>query len=190
VRKGGRVVCGAIHMSYIRQLPDNIEWEETHLLSVADLTRQDAFEFHAIAPKIGIKTTTIVYLLEQANVALADLRAGRFQGAGLSSALLGERATTPQSIVDLAAISCRQFVGSNCSRERIVASEVGLRSRFKCASSVVLAKAFSRCSMAPRCCFMALGRKQIFIRSLLQFSDFGIGHCCFSFLSFGHGLLP
>lgn len=84
-----------------------------------------------------------------------------------SPALLGERVTAPQSIVDLAAISCRQFVGSDCSRERIVASEVGLRSRFKCASSVVLAKAFSRCSMAPRCCFMALSRKQIFVRSLL-----------------------
>jgi hypothetical protein len=190
VRKGGRVVCGAILMSYIRQLPYSIEWEERHLLSVANVTRQDAFEFHAIAPEIGIKTMTIVYLLEQANATLADLRAGRFQGAGLSSVLLGERVTTPQSIVDLAAVSCRQFVGSDCSRERIVASKVGLRSRFKCASSVVLAKAFSRCSMAPRCCFMALSRKQIFIRSFLQFSDFGIGHCCFSFLSFGHGLLP
>jgi alcohol dehydrogenase, propanol-preferring len=50
---------------------------------VASLTRQDAFEFHAIAPKIGIKTTTIVYLLEQANAALADLQAGRFPGAAL-----------------------------------------------------------------------------------------------------------
>ena len=83
VRKGGRVVCGGIHMSDIPQFPYRILWEERQLLSVANLTRQDAFEFLAIAPKIGIKTTTTIYPLEQANAALADLRAGRFQGAAV-----------------------------------------------------------------------------------------------------------
>jgi propanol-preferring alcohol dehydrogenase len=83
VRKGGCVVCGGIHMSDIPQFPYSILWEERQLLSVANLTRQDAFEFLAIAPKIGIKTTTTVYPLEQANATLADLRAGRFQGAAV-----------------------------------------------------------------------------------------------------------
>ena len=82
VRKDGRVVWGTIHMSHIPHLPYSIMWKERHLLRVASLTRQDAFEFHAIAPKIGIKTTTLVYLLEQGNAALADLRAGRFKGPG------------------------------------------------------------------------------------------------------------
>jgi propanol-preferring alcohol dehydrogenase len=83
VRKGGRVVCGGIHMSDIPQFPYDILWEERQLLSVANLTRQDALEFLAVAPKAGVRTTTTVYPLERANEALADLRAGRFQGAAV-----------------------------------------------------------------------------------------------------------
>lgn len=83
VRKGGRVVCGGIHMSDIPQFPYDILWEERQLLSVANLTREDAAEFLAVAPKAGVRPTTTVYPLEQANEALADLRAGRFQGAAV-----------------------------------------------------------------------------------------------------------
>jgi alcohol dehydrogenase, propanol-preferring len=83
VRKGGRVVCGGIHMSDIPQFPYSILWEERQVLSVANLTRADAHEFLALAPKAGMKTTTTIYPLERANEALADLRAGRFQGAAV-----------------------------------------------------------------------------------------------------------
>ncbi|MDQ0391058.1 zinc-dependent alcohol dehydrogenase family protein [Labrys monachus] len=83
VRKGGRVVCGGIHMSDIPQFPYAILWEERQLVSVANLTRHDAVEFLALAPQAGIRTTTTVYPLERANDALADLRAGRFQGAAV-----------------------------------------------------------------------------------------------------------
>ncbi|HEY9212043.1 MAG TPA: zinc-dependent alcohol dehydrogenase family protein [Ancylobacter sp.] len=83
VHKGGRVVCGGIHMSDIPQFPYDILWEERQLLSVANLTREDATEFLAIAPQAGVRPTTTVYPLEQANEALADLRAGRFQGAAV-----------------------------------------------------------------------------------------------------------
>ena len=83
VRKGGRVVCGGIHMSDIPQFPYSILWEERQVLSVANLTRADAHEFLALAPKAGVKTTTTLYPLERANEALADLRAGRFQGAAV-----------------------------------------------------------------------------------------------------------
>lgn len=83
VRKGGRVVCGGIHMSDIPQFPYDILWEERQLLSVANLTREDATEFLAIAPQAGVRPTTTIYPLEQANEALADLRAGRFQGAAV-----------------------------------------------------------------------------------------------------------
>ena len=83
VRKGGRVVCGGIHMSDIPQFPYSLLWEERHVVSVANLTRRDATEFLAIAPQAGIKTTTTVYPLERANEALADLRSGRFQGAAV-----------------------------------------------------------------------------------------------------------
>jgi propanol-preferring alcohol dehydrogenase len=83
VRKGGRVVCGGIHMSDIPQFPYRLLWEERQILSVANLTRQDATEFLQIAPRAGVRTTTTVYALERANEALADLRAGRFQGAAV-----------------------------------------------------------------------------------------------------------
>ena len=83
VRKGGRVVCGGIHMSDIPQFPYSILWEERQILSVANLTRHDATEFLSIAPKANVKITTTVYPLTRANDALADLRAGRFQGAAV-----------------------------------------------------------------------------------------------------------
>jgi propanol-preferring alcohol dehydrogenase len=83
VRKGGRVVCAGIHMSDIPSFPYQILWEERQLLSVANLTRQDGLDFLRLAPKIGIVTKTTVYPLQQANQALADLRAGRFEGAAV-----------------------------------------------------------------------------------------------------------
>jgi propanol-preferring alcohol dehydrogenase len=83
VRKGGRVVCGGIHMSDIPQFPYRILWEERELVSVANLTRHDAREFLAVAPTAGVHTTTTVYPLANANEALADLRAGRFRGAAV-----------------------------------------------------------------------------------------------------------
>jgi propanol-preferring alcohol dehydrogenase len=83
VRRGGRVVCGGIHMSDIPSFPYRILWEERQILSVANLTRQDAVDFLAIAPEAGIRTETVPYPLERANEALSDLRAGRLQGAAV-----------------------------------------------------------------------------------------------------------
>jgi propanol-preferring alcohol dehydrogenase len=83
VRKGGRVVCGGIHMSDIPQFPYDILWDERQICSVANLTRADAREFLAVAPKAQVHTTTTVYPLDRANEALADLRAGRFSGAAV-----------------------------------------------------------------------------------------------------------
>lgn len=83
VRKGGRVVCGGIHMSDIPRFPYALLWEERQVISVANLTRADATEFLALAPKAGVRTETTVYPLARANDALADLRAGRFQGAAV-----------------------------------------------------------------------------------------------------------
>jgi propanol-preferring alcohol dehydrogenase len=83
VRKGGRVVCAGIHMSDIPSFPYGILWEERELKSVANLTRQDGLDFLRLAPQIGIKVQTTRYPLSQANIALADLRAGRFEGAAV-----------------------------------------------------------------------------------------------------------
>ncbi len=83
VRKGGRVVCAGIHMSDIPSFPYDLLWEERQLVSVANLTRQDGIDFLRLAPEIGIVTKTTLYPLNQANQALADLRAGRFEGAAV-----------------------------------------------------------------------------------------------------------
>jgi propanol-preferring alcohol dehydrogenase len=83
VRKGGRVVCAGIHMSDIPSFPYRLLWEERQLVSVANLTRQDGVDFLRLAPQIGIVTKTTSYRLDQANQALADLRAGRFEGAAV-----------------------------------------------------------------------------------------------------------
>jgi len=83
VRKGGRVVCAGIHMSDIPAFPYRLLWEERQLLSVANLTRQDGLDFLRLAPQMGIVTQTSAYRLQQANQALADLRAGRFEGAAV-----------------------------------------------------------------------------------------------------------
>jgi len=83
VRKGGRVVCAGIHMSDIPGFPYRLLWEERQLLSVANLTRQDGLDFLRLAPDMGIVTKVTRYPLLQANQALADLRAGRFEGAAV-----------------------------------------------------------------------------------------------------------
>ncbi len=83
VRKGGRVVCAGIHMSDIPRFAYRLLWEERELLSVANLTRQDGLDFLGAVPRIGIVTKTTAYPLQQANQALADLRAGRFEGAAV-----------------------------------------------------------------------------------------------------------
>jgi propanol-preferring alcohol dehydrogenase len=83
VSKGGRVVCAGIHMSDIPSFAYRLLWEERQLVSVANLTRQDGIEFLRLAAQTSIITETTPYPLSQANQALADLRAGRFEGAAV-----------------------------------------------------------------------------------------------------------
>jgi propanol-preferring alcohol dehydrogenase len=83
VKKGGRVVCGGIHMSDIPSFPYRLLWDERHVVSVANLTRADAHEFLALVPQAGVKSQVTRYPLAAANDALADLRAGRLHGAAV-----------------------------------------------------------------------------------------------------------
>ena len=83
VRKGGVVVAGGIHMSDIPGFPYRLLWEERVLRSVANLTRQDAIDFLALAGRTPIRTEITPYPLARANEALADLRQGRLQGAAV-----------------------------------------------------------------------------------------------------------
>lgn len=87
--KGGTVVCGGIHMSELPAFPYRLLWEERVVRSVANLTRRDAYEFMALAPRVPIRTHTQVLPLGHANEALRRLRAGEVEGAAV---LVPERA--------------------------------------------------------------------------------------------------
>ena len=80
---GGVVVCGGIHMSDIPGFPYRLLWGERVLRSVANLTRADAEAFLQLAPEVPVVTSTEVFSLEQANVALDRLRHGTLSGAAV-----------------------------------------------------------------------------------------------------------
>jgi propanol-preferring alcohol dehydrogenase len=70
-------------MSDIPQFPYELLWHERTIQSVANLTRQDGTEFLALAPQVPIRTSITTYDLDHAEDALADLRAGRFEGTAV-----------------------------------------------------------------------------------------------------------
>ena len=76
-------MCGGIHMSDIPSFPYEILWGERRIISVANLTRQDGTELLALAPKVPIRTSVETFVLEEANQALARLRAGKLTGAAV-----------------------------------------------------------------------------------------------------------
>jgi len=83
VRKGGRVVCGGIHMSDIPSFPYDDLWGEREIVSVANLTRRDAEEFLRIASLVPVRTEIECFPLGDANRALDALRAGHVRGAAV-----------------------------------------------------------------------------------------------------------
>jgi propanol-preferring alcohol dehydrogenase len=91
--KAGVVVCAGIHMSDIPSFPYDILWGERVVRSVANLTRQDAREFLALAPRVPVRTDVHPYALADAARALEDLRHGRFLGSAVIE-LATERSDT------------------------------------------------------------------------------------------------
>jgi len=83
VRKGGVVVCGGIHMSDVPSFPYDLLWGERRLVSVANLTRQDARDYLPLAAAAGVRAHVVRYPLRDANAALDDLRSGRLTGAAV-----------------------------------------------------------------------------------------------------------
>ncbi len=87
LRSGGRLVINAIRkedvdkdyllkVNYQRHL-----WLEKEIKSVANVTRRDIGEFLDLASQIPIKPEVEEYRLEEANVALRELRSGNVRGA-------------------------------------------------------------------------------------------------------------
>src|SRR5262249_28731879 len=84
---GGRLVINAIRKTesdknVLSQLDyaDHL-WLEKEIKSVANVTRADVREFLQLAAQIPIKPSVQEYPLENANQALAELKAGNIRGA-------------------------------------------------------------------------------------------------------------
>jgi propanol-preferring alcohol dehydrogenase len=83
LKKGGRCICGGIHMTDIPSFPYRDLWGEKKIESVANLSRKDAKEFFALLPKLSVHPQVTVYSLEKANQALTDLKEGKVRGAAV-----------------------------------------------------------------------------------------------------------
>ncbi len=80
IRAGGTVSINAIHMSDIPSFGYALIYGERSLCSVANATYADGVEFLALAGRAGITSTVQLYPLSDANRALQDLKASRFNG--------------------------------------------------------------------------------------------------------------
>ena len=75
LRKGGVVAINAIHLDRIPQFDyDSLLWGERQIRSVANMTRDDARDFLALAAEIGIRPKVTVFTLDQANEALTAVK--------------------------------------------------------------------------------------------------------------------
>jgi propanol-preferring alcohol dehydrogenase len=84
LRKGGIVAINAIHLDRIPQFDyDSLLWGERQLRSVANMTRQDAHDFVALAAKIGIRPQTTTFRLEDVNEALLAVSNDAIDGAAV-----------------------------------------------------------------------------------------------------------
>ena len=84
LRKGGIVAINAIHLDRVPQFDyDSLLWGERQMRSVANMTRQDAKDFLALAMEIGIQPKTRIFSLEQANEALAAIEHDEISGAAV-----------------------------------------------------------------------------------------------------------
>lgn len=82
--RGGVLSIAGIHLSDIPAL--NYERElfyEREIRSVTANTRDDGREFLELAARYGVAATTHTYPLSEADQALSDLKAGRFDGAAV-----------------------------------------------------------------------------------------------------------
>ncbi len=82
--RGGVLAVAGIHLTDTPPLHYESElFYEKELRSVTSSTRADAREFLTLAARHGVRATTHTYPLSEAPRALADLKAGRFEGAAV-----------------------------------------------------------------------------------------------------------
>jgi propanol-preferring alcohol dehydrogenase len=82
--RGGVLAVAGIHLTDVPVLHYESElFYEKELRSVTSNTRQDGREFLELAARYGVRATTHPYPLSEAQRALQDLKAGRFDGAAV-----------------------------------------------------------------------------------------------------------
>ena len=79
----GVVAINAIHLDRIPEFDYDWLWRERSLRSVANYTREDARAFLQMASEHPFDVDVATYPLEQANEALAALKAGTIEGTGV-----------------------------------------------------------------------------------------------------------
>lgn len=80
LRPGGTLAINAIHLSPLPGMPYALIYGERTLRSVANAVYQDGIELLRLAARIPLRPSVVLYGLEEANQALIDLKASRFNG--------------------------------------------------------------------------------------------------------------
>jgi propanol-preferring alcohol dehydrogenase len=84
LRKGGVVAINAIHLDRMPQFDyDSLLWGEREIRSVANMTRQDARDFIALAADLRLKPAATIFPLERANEALQAIANDAVDGAAV-----------------------------------------------------------------------------------------------------------
>jgi alcohol dehydrogenase, propanol-preferring len=84
LRKGGVVAINAIHLDRMPEFDyDKLLWGERQILSVTNMTREDARDFLQIAADIDLRPKVTTFPLEQANDALAAVKNDAIDGAAV-----------------------------------------------------------------------------------------------------------
>ena len=84
LRKGGVVAINAIHLDRIPQFDyDKLLWGERQMRSIANMTRNDAREYLALAAEIGLNPRVTVYPLDKAGDAIDAIRGDAVNGSAV-----------------------------------------------------------------------------------------------------------
>jgi propanol-preferring alcohol dehydrogenase len=84
LRKGGVVAINAIHLDRIPQFDyDSLLWGEREIRSVANMTRDDARDFLALAAELQLKPAATAFPLERVNDALRAVKDDALDGAAV-----------------------------------------------------------------------------------------------------------
>ena len=84
LRKGGVVAINAIHLDRMPAFDyDTLLWGEREIRSVANMTRDDARDFLALAAKIGLTPETTAFSLADVNAALRAVKSDALDGAAV-----------------------------------------------------------------------------------------------------------